>query len=83
VCVGAMIGLAGVLGAAGWFYVNALSDRLDESIGVTTRKIELAADLKTNVYAFRLQERGMLLFSYIKSTQPSRSPRAGKLSTRQ
>jgi methyl-accepting chemotaxis protein len=69
VCVGAMIGLAGALGAAGWFYVNALGDQLDESIGVTTRKIELAADLKTNVYAFRLQERGMLLFSYINAAE--------------
>ena len=64
-CVAGLIFLCAVLGVAGWLYVGALGNRLDESITQTTRKIELAGDLKVQVFTFRLQERGQLLFSHI------------------
>ncbi len=64
-----MAGTCMVMGAAGWYFVTALGNRLEESVGVTTRNIELAAELKANVFTFRLQERGMLLFSYINASE--------------
>jgi methyl-accepting chemotaxis protein len=67
VCLVCMVLTCAAIGAAGWGYVTALGNRLNESIGVTTRQIELAGELKANVFTFRLQERGMLLFSYIKA----------------
>ena len=62
-----MIVLCGLVGAVGWYGTSALGNRLEESISKTTRNLALAGELKSNVYAFRLQERGMLLFSYIHS----------------
>jgi methyl-accepting chemotaxis protein len=64
--VGAMIGACALVGGTGWWYVTALGDRLDRAISVSTRQSNLAGDLKGQVFTFRLQERGMLLFSYIK-----------------
>jgi methyl-accepting chemotaxis protein len=69
VCVGGMIASCAVVGICGWVYVSALAGRLDESITVSGKKVELVGQLKVNVFTFRLQERGMLLFSYIKADQ--------------
>lgn len=68
-CVGGMIAACALVGACGWGYVTALAGRLDESITVSARKIELVGEVKVNVFTFRLQERGMLLFSHIKADQ--------------
>jgi methyl-accepting chemotaxis protein/methyl-accepting chemotaxis protein-1 (serine sensor receptor) len=66
-CTGGLVAACGLLGAMGLFFVNDLGKRLDESIQVTTRQIELAGTLRANMLTFRLQERGMLLFSFIQS----------------
>jgi methyl-accepting chemotaxis protein/methyl-accepting chemotaxis protein-1 (serine sensor receptor) len=58
-----------MIGAVGWWSVAQLTHRLDESVTVTTRKIEVEGELRANVLTFRLQERGLLLFSYIKSAE--------------
>jgi methyl-accepting chemotaxis protein/methyl-accepting chemotaxis protein-1 (serine sensor receptor) len=63
--VSAVVGLCIVIGAVSWFSVSALGNRLDQAINSTSRNIELLGELKINVYTFRLQERGMLLFSHI------------------
>ena len=63
------VALCAAITAVGWWSVAQLTRRLDESITVTTRKIELAGQLRANVLTFRLQERGLLLFSYIKSAE--------------
>ncbi len=67
--LGGMIAACAMVGVGGWWYVNALASRLDESISVSARQIELAGDLKVSVFTFRLQERGILLFSHIKAEQ--------------
>ncbi len=56
-------------GMVAWFSVSALGSRLDDAIGTNSRKLELISDLRANVFAFRLQERGMLLFSHINSAE--------------
>jgi len=66
-CLSAVLVLCVVTGAVGWIAVQRVCDRLDVSLRETTHKIELASDLRANVFAFRLQERGMLLFSFIKA----------------
>ncbi len=68
-CLGGMIAACAMVGTGGWWYVTALGDRLDESIAVSARQIELAGELKVSVFTFRLQERGMLLFSHIQAEQ--------------
>jgi methyl-accepting chemotaxis protein len=68
-CLGGILAACATIGFAGWWYVTALAGRLDESIKVSARQIELAGDLKVSVFTFRLQERGMLLFSHIKAEQ--------------
>lgn len=67
--LGGIIAACVALGGSGWYFTNAVGDRLNESIAVTTRKIELAEELKASVFSFRLQERGTLLFSYIKAAE--------------
>lgn len=67
--LGGIVAACGVVGLAGWRAVNALSARLDESIQVSARQIELSGDLRASVFTFRLQERGMLLFSHIRAQQ--------------
>jgi len=64
--LGGIIFLFTAIGAVGWWAVVALGGRLNES---ATRQVELAGELRANVYTFRLQERGMLLFSYIKAAE--------------
>lgn len=68
-CLGAIALVCAGTGIAGWAYVKALGDRLEHSIQKTTRSIELSGDLKASVYTFRLQERGLLLFSYINAAE--------------
>jgi methyl-accepting chemotaxis protein/methyl-accepting chemotaxis protein-1 (serine sensor receptor) len=65
ICSATLMAISAIMGGAGWYYVSALGDRLDQAVGSTAKKIELAGDLKEHVYAFRLQERGILLFSHI------------------
>lgn len=64
-CVGSVVALCFAVGSVGWVAINALGDHLDKAVGVTARKIELTGELKVSVFTFRLQERGMLLFSTI------------------
>lgn len=65
ICIGTLVFVCLGIGAVGWVSITALGSRLDTSVGVTTHKIELAGDMKVRVFTFRLQERGMLLFSTI------------------
>jgi len=65
--IGGMIASCVVVVAAGWWCVTALGDHLGKTIAVTARLAELAGDIKAQVFTFRLQERGMLLFSYGKA----------------
>ena len=64
--LGIMIAACALVGGTGWWYVTALGDRLDQAIGVTLRQADLVGDLKASVFTFRLQERGMLIFSFMK-----------------
>ena len=66
-CFGAMALLSVTVGACGWIYVARLGNKMNEAITSTARKIELAEQLTGHIFAFRLQERGMLLFSHIHS----------------
>jgi methyl-accepting chemotaxis protein/methyl-accepting chemotaxis protein-1 (serine sensor receptor) len=68
-CLGGMIAACAMVGGGGWWFVTALTERLDESITVSARQIELSGELKVSVLTFRLQERGMLLFSHIHAEQ--------------
>jgi len=68
-CLAGMFSACVMVGVGGWWSVNGLGARLDESIAVSARQIELAGDLKASVFTFRLQERGMLLFSHIHAAQ--------------
>jgi methyl-accepting chemotaxis protein len=68
-CLGGIMTACAVVGAVGWGYVNALGNSLDQATAVTARKIELSGKLTASVFTFRLQERGILLFSYIKADQ--------------
>jgi methyl-accepting chemotaxis protein/methyl-accepting chemotaxis protein-1 (serine sensor receptor) len=56
-----------VVVAAGWWCVTALGDHLGKTIEVSARQAELAGEIKAQVLTFRLQERGMLLFTHIKA----------------
>jgi len=67
-CFGAMALLCLTMGASGWMYVSRLGDKLNDAITSTARQIELSGQLRGHVFAFRLQERGLLLFSHIHST---------------
>src|ERR1035441_8951852 len=72
--IGKQIGwsIAGVIaasvlaGGVGWWYVSELGERLDNAYNVSVRQSELVGDLKAQIFTFRLQERGILLFSNIK-----------------
>jgi methyl-accepting chemotaxis protein/methyl-accepting chemotaxis protein-1 (serine sensor receptor) len=68
-CLSAVLLLCVVTAAVGWFAIQSVCNRMDVSLRETTHKIELSSDLRANVFAFRLQERGMLLFSFIKAGQ--------------
>lgn len=68
-CLAGLITACGMVGACGWWSINQLGKRLDQSINITARQIELAGDLRASVLTFRLQERGMLLFSHIQADQ--------------
>jgi methyl-accepting chemotaxis protein/methyl-accepting chemotaxis protein-1 (serine sensor receptor) len=65
-CIGGMIAACVLVGGVGWWYVSELGERLDNAFNVSVRQSELAGDLKAQVFTFRLQERGILLFSHIK-----------------
>lgn len=69
ICCAGLFALSAAAGAAGWYGVISLGNQLEKSIQVTTRQIELAGELKANVFAFRLQERGLLLFSHIHAVE--------------
>ena len=63
------MGACALVGLTGWWYVSALGKHLDRAITQTAASIELAGNLKADVFTFRLQERGILLFSYIKAAE--------------
>jgi methyl-accepting chemotaxis protein/methyl-accepting chemotaxis protein-1 (serine sensor receptor) len=60
-----MLAICATAGFAAWLCLNGLTNRLDAAVGVESRKTELSGDLRASVLTFRLQERGMLLFSHI------------------
>lgn len=64
--IGGMLAACALVGGTGWWYVTALGQRLDGAINVSTRQADLVGNLKAQVFTFRLQERGILLFSHIK-----------------
>jgi methyl-accepting chemotaxis protein/methyl-accepting chemotaxis protein-1 (serine sensor receptor) len=68
-CLGGMFAVCAVVGAAGWWSATGLAHRLDESINISARQIELSGQLQGAIFTFRLQERGMLLFSHIKASE--------------
>ena len=65
--IGGMIAGCAMVVAAGWWCVTALGGHLDKMIAVSAQQAELAGNIKAQVFTFRLQERGMLLFSYGKA----------------
>ncbi|HUB82833.1 MAG TPA: methyl-accepting chemotaxis protein [Bryobacteraceae bacterium] len=64
--IGGMVTACLLVGGVGWWYISALGDRLDQAYKVSGRQAELAGELKAQVLTFRLQNRGLLLFSHIK-----------------
>jgi methyl-accepting chemotaxis protein/methyl-accepting chemotaxis protein-1 (serine sensor receptor) len=64
--VGGMIAACALVGGSGWWYVSALGDGLDKAYSVSVAQSNLVGDLRAQVFTFRLQQRGMLLFSSIK-----------------
>ena len=64
--IGGMIAACVLIGGVGWWYVTALGDRLDDAYNVSVHQSQLAGELKAQVFTFRLQQRGILLFSHIK-----------------
>ena len=64
--IGGMIAACALVGGTGWWYVSELGERLDNAYNVSVRQSELVGDLKAQIFTFRLQERGILLFSHIK-----------------
>ena len=64
--VGGMIAACALVGGAGWLFVSALGSGLDKAYSVSVRQSNLVGDLRAQVFTFRLQQRGMLLFSNIK-----------------
>ncbi len=75
-CLSTVLLLCVLTATVGWFAIQSVCDQLDVALRETTHKIELSSDLKANVFAFRLQERGMLLFSFIKAAEQVDSCRA-------
>jgi methyl-accepting chemotaxis protein/methyl-accepting chemotaxis protein-1 (serine sensor receptor) len=69
ICAAGMMAACALVGTASWSYFTALGRQLDQSIRVTGRKVELSGELRASVLTFRLQERGILLFSHIKADQ--------------
>ena len=67
--IGGMIAACALVGGGGWWYVTALGDRIDAAYNVSVRQSRLVGDLTGQVFTFRLQERGMLLFSHIKNDE--------------
>jgi methyl-accepting chemotaxis protein len=64
--IGGMVAACALVGATGWWTFTALGDRLDAAVNVAGRQSDLVGNLKAQALTFRLQERGMLLFSHIK-----------------
>ena len=64
--IGGMVAACALVGATGWWTFTSLGARLDDAINVSGRQSDLVGNLKAQVFTFRLQERGMLLFSHIK-----------------
>jgi methyl-accepting chemotaxis protein/methyl-accepting chemotaxis protein-1 (serine sensor receptor) len=63
-----MLAACALVGGTGWWYVTALGDRIDRAYSVSVRSVrqaQLVRDLTQQVLTFRLQERGLLLFSNI------------------
>jgi methyl-accepting chemotaxis protein/methyl-accepting chemotaxis protein-1 (serine sensor receptor) len=61
-----MIAACALVGGTGWWCVTSLGSRIDKAYGVSVRQSNLVGELRAQVFTFRLQERGLLLFSTIK-----------------
>ena len=64
--IGGMIAACGLVGGAGWLCVSSLGSRIDKAYNVSVQQSNLMGELRAQVYTFRLQQRGLLLFSTIK-----------------
>lgn len=64
--IGGMIAACALVGGAGWWYVSDLGEGLAKVYRVSVPQSNLVGDLRAQIFTFRLQERGMLLFSTIK-----------------
>ena len=69
ICLSGLFTASALMGIAGWWSASSLGAKLDDSLQVSAHEQELAKQLQGAVYTFRLQERGMLLFSFIKADQ--------------
>ncbi|HEX3744431.1 MAG TPA: methyl-accepting chemotaxis protein [Bryobacteraceae bacterium] len=67
--IGGMIAVCALVGGVGGWYVSELGERLDQAYNVSARQSSQAGDLKAQVLTFRLQERGILLFTHIHDDQ--------------
>jgi methyl-accepting chemotaxis protein len=61
-----MLLVAGALAYAGLDAVRRISGELDTATNVTVKKIELIAEIKSDILTMRMGERGILLFSTLK-----------------
>jgi methyl-accepting chemotaxis protein len=64
--IGGMIAACALVGGTGWWCVTSLGSRIDKAYNVSVRQSNLIGDLRAQIFTFRLQERGLLLFSTIK-----------------
>ncbi|MEI9972191.1 MAG: methyl-accepting chemotaxis protein [Ignavibacteriota bacterium] len=64
--IGGMVAACALVGGTAWWSVAGLGKRIDRAYSVSVRQANIVGDLRAQVFTFRLQERGMLLFSTIK-----------------
>lgn len=67
--LGSIALICATLAVASWFSVVSLGDHLEQATGPTATKMALASKIRSSVLTFRLQERGMLLFSTINAPE--------------
>ena len=64
-CLGSIALLSALTGVVALAYVAKLKTEISGIVNQTSKKVEIASDIKTTVLTFRLAERGILLFSSV------------------
>lgn len=64
--IAGMIAACSLVGGSGWWHITNLGNRIDRAYSLSVRQANMVADLRAQIFTFRLQERGLLLFSTIK-----------------